>query len=605
MAEETLEVLIKMRGGRAAAAEIKGVTKETSKLSSATGKSAIATDRAARSGRGLRSAWGGLIGVGARLGGALGAAGLGGAAFFAVRAFSEKQRAVAQTAAVLKSTGGQANVTEKQIDRMSTRIARMAGVDDEVVRAGQNMLLTFRDVRNEQGKGNKIFDQTTLAAADLSQAFTAAGKNMTLADASLQIGKALNDPAKGMKRLQRIGVTFTADQEKQVEAMMKAGNTMGAQKVILAELNKEFGGSAKAQGKTLAGMWGRLKFEAGDLAEAVGELAAPVLTRWLKSASKAVPKLLGAFKTGGIKGFIRELDRLLGLGGLLPGIASAVSTGWRIVGGAFGWVRQNASWLIPVAATLLAGLLGYRAVVGVISLITKAQLLLNAAMLLNPIGLVVAGIAALGAILVYAYLKVGWFRRGVQAVWGWLKKNWPLILGILTGPVGLAVVLIVKHWDKIKGAARAVGTFIKDRFNDVVGFFRKLPGRVGSAVSGMFDGIKEAFRSAINWVIEKWNNLGFKIPGFDPPGPGPKFGGVEIGTPNIPLLAEGGVVAQRGAAIVGDRGPELLELPDAARVTPLDRARGAVREVVKFVTVDGKVLAEAVFDEAETAAARS
>jgi hypothetical protein len=353
MADETLEVLIKMRGGRAAAAEIKGVTKETDRLGKTTGRSAIASDRAASSSGRLRGAWGGLIGVGARLGATLGAGGLAGSAFFAMKAFSEKQRAVAQTAAVLKSTGGAANITEKQIDRLSTRVARMAGVDDEVVRAGQNMLLTFRDVRNEQGKGNDIFTQGVLAAADLSQAYTAMGKNMSVADASLQIGKALNDPVRGMSRLQRIGVTFTEQQQKQAEAMMKAGDRMGAQKIILAELNAEFGGSAAAQGKTLAGTWGRVRFEAGELAETLGSKLAPlaskglgVLSAGIAKVSKIAPGFQKAWKRGGVLGVVDQLDKVTGAGGKF-------SKGFRTVMGA---VVPVLTTVFGVAKNLVVGL---------------------------------------------------------------------------------------------------------------------------------------------------------------------------------------------------------------------------------------------------------
>src|SRR4029077_9010349 len=60
----------------------------------------------------------------------------------------------------------------------------------------------------------------------------------------------------------------------------------------------------------------------------------------------------------------------------------------------------------------------------------------------------------------------------------WVKAHWPLILAILTGPVGLAVLAIVKHWDEIKnGASKMIG--------DLVGFFQKLPGRILSAVGDL------------------------------------------------------------------------------------------------------------------------
>jgi hypothetical protein len=97
-------------------------------------------------------------------------------------------------------------------------LSNKAAIDDETIQKGLNLLLTFRDIRNEAGKGNDVFNQTAKAAVDMSSAFTAAGKNMSVSDAMLQIGKAVNDPEKGMSRLTRVGVTFTKQQQDQVKA---------------------------------------------------------------------------------------------------------------------------------------------------------------------------------------------------------------------------------------------------------------------------------------------------------------------------------------------------------------------------------------------------
>jgi len=54
----------------------------------------------------------------------------------------------------------------------------------------------------------------------------------------------------------------------------------------------------------------------------------------------------------------------------------------------------------------------------------------------------------------------------------------------------------------------------------IVGYFASLPGRISSVTSGMWDGIKNSFRSALDWIISAWNNLSFKIPGVDTHIPG-------------------------------------------------------------------------------------
>lgn len=72
------------------------------------------------------------------------------AAGFALRSFyqelTQSQKSAAQTAAVIKSTGGVANVTAKQVDELSNSLLRKTGIDDEVIQNGENMLLTFRNV---------------------------------------------------------------------------------------------------------------------------------------------------------------------------------------------------------------------------------------------------------------------------------------------------------------------------------------------------------------------------------------------------------------------------------------------------------------------------
>jgi TP901 family phage tail tape measure protein len=113
-----------------------------------------------------------------------------------------------------------------------------------------------------------------------------------------------------------------------------------------------------------------------------------------------------------------------------------------------------------------------------------------------------------------------------------------------------------KAWDGIKDGAGKAVSWIKDRWDGILDFFKKLPGRVGSAVSGMWDGIKNAFKAAMNWVIKKWNGLEFTLPSFK--AFGKEIGGYTIGVPDIPQLAAGGLI--RGStdgtlARLGEGGP--------------------------------------------------
>ena len=137
------------------------------------------------------------------------------------------------------------------------------------------------------------------------------------------------------------------------------------------------------------------------------------------------------------------------------------------------------------------------------------------------------------------------------------------------------VMTVVRVWqgalDRVGLGMNAVSTaigFVTRGLGGLVSTVRAMPGRIASAATGMWDGIKNAFRSAINWLIGKWNSLEFKVPSVDL-GPLGSFGGTTIGVPDIPMLAQGGVIRSSGTVLVGERGPEMLSLPRAARVTPL------------------------------------
>jgi len=234
--------------------------------------------------RGLNQGTSGLRKFGkmaALVGGAAALGGLVATLKIGIDEFMGAQKVLAQTGAVLKSTGGAANVTSKQITTMSESLMRLSGVDDEAIQSGQNLLLTFTNIRNETGAGNKIFDQATVAMLDLSVAM-----GTSLSSSAILVGKALNDPVKGVGALSKAGVQFTASQKETIKALVDSGNVMGAQKIILKELEVQFAGSAKAAGKTLPGQLNILK-------ETFRNTAADLVARFMPAIATAAEKLLG------------------------------------------------------------------------------------------------------------------------------------------------------------------------------------------------------------------------------------------------------------------------------------------------------------------------
>jgi len=193
---------------------------------------------------------------------------------------------------------------------------------------------------------------------------------------------------------------------------------------------------------------------------------------------------------------------------------------------------------------------------------------------------------------------MGIIRGDWSAAWDGIKG----ILGAVWDQIKLAVstgIELVKSvlsaaWDAIKLVASTAWSGIKGvitgSFDAVVEFVRGLPGKITTAASGMFNGVKEAFRSAINWIIRAWNGLEFKIPGFDPPGPGPTFGGFTLGVPNIPEFHKGG-------AVPGGKSAEVLSMLqggevvlDRGTVSSLASTRRGGGDVYLTLQVSGHVL---------------
>lgn len=184
-------------------------------------------------------------------------------------------------------------------------------------------------------------------------------------------------------------------------------------------------------------------------------------------------------------------------------------------------------------------------------------------------------------------------KSKLLGAWNGLKSGLSAIGGFFTKTIpGWASTVrdrLVSAWTTAKSRVQsAVGTmvsWVKGKWNGFVDFFRGLPGRISRATSGMFNGIKSAFRSAVNFVISGWNNLSFHIGGGSILGH--KLPSVTLNTPNIPYLAKGGIATRGGLAMVGEDGPELLSLPRGAGVTPLPVGGGSGSEVTVRIELTG------------------
>lgn len=182
----------------------------------------------------------------------------------------EHQDVLAQTATVIKSTGDASGMSAKALNDLAESLSHTTTFSEDATQSGENLLLTFT------GIGKDVFPQATRTMLDMSKAM-----GQDIKSSAIQLGKALNDPAQGLTALTRVGVTFTDQQKEMIQKMVAAGDTAGAQKIMLAELQREFGGSAEAAGKTFGGQLEILKNRLDETKEKIGTALLPVLNQFL------------------------------------------------------------------------------------------------------------------------------------------------------------------------------------------------------------------------------------------------------------------------------------------------------------------------------------
>lgn len=160
-------------------------------------------------------------------------------------------------------------------------------------------------------------------------------------------------------------------------------------------------------------------------------------------------------------------------------------------------IRPIAPILGPMAVATLA-------VVGAVRVWTVAQAALNVVLTANPIGIIVVALAGLVGALVLAYEKVGWFRTAVNDVWTFIKDNWPTLLAILTGPIGLAVLYIVRHWDEIKRATGDAWEWVK---NATTNAWNAVKDFITQPVGAAFNWVRNAINNTKSWISGRWDDI--------------------------------------------------------------------------------------------------
>jgi hypothetical protein len=318
--------------------------------------------------------------------------------------------ALANLQSTITSTGNAANITSESFFAYANQLQKVTGTGADQITQGAALLATFKNVRNETGKGNQVFNRATKAALDLSKKGFG-----DLSGSNKMLGKALNDPIRGITALSRAGVTFTDEQKATIKTLQESGRTLDAQKIILREVEDQVGGTAEAFGETTRGKIERSKRAFEEMQKTLARALLPIL----EAAASIFQKL---------SGFIERNQKVSKI-------------------------------IIGVIAALAAGIL-------ILNVAMKAFSVILAVISLSPvvliIGAIVLAVAALTIGFIALYKKSETFRTIVTGAFEGAKKVIGKVVDFLKGPVLAA-------WEVIQGVLEVIKGLIAGDFSRVWG----------------------------------------------------------------------------------------------------------------------------------------
>lgn len=233
---------------------IKKINKSLGSVEKTSEKTSKGIDGLSKSVKGVAGAFAGLASVGAAL------------AFAkqSIELANIQIKAETKLEATIRATGGAAGFTAIEMKKMAKGFQEVTTFGDETIIGAQSLLLTFTKI------GKEVLPNAVETVLDM-----AAALGTDLKGASIQLGKALNDPIKGVGALAEVGVSFSEQQREQIKQFVEVNDLASAQTVILDELANEFGGVARALAETDVGKIVQMKNSIGDMQEEIGKKLIP------------------------------------------------------------------------------------------------------------------------------------------------------------------------------------------------------------------------------------------------------------------------------------------------------------------------------------------
>lgn len=462
------------------------------------------------------------------------------------------------------------SVTQRLAEFAKSQEMRLA-VDDKVIKGVQAQLLSFKQLSTSADEMGGAFDRATTIAFDMAAAgFGSAESNATA------LGKALEDPIRGVSALARTGTVFTEEQKEQIRVLQESGDLIGAQEIVLKELETQYGGVAAAT----ADASDQLAIAADNIKENFGAALLPVfatLAEGLIPVFEEIGTALGDTMT-------EMAPVLTEIAQAIPGLLQSVIPLIPVIGAMAGIFFELVQMILPYVVEFLNQLMPIIAglMPVIMNLVSTAlgPLMEIFFLLLDALMPIIAAILPVLAGLIVALAPI--FIKLVTAIMPLVMTLLPLLVGliefltpILTVVAEILGVLLVFAIETLVGAIE----WITDTIGIFSGFFEESFGGIGdffytliNGWIGLFEGFVNGVINGINWIIDQINKIKVKIPDWDIFGDlaGKTFGFdfAKLGNVTLPriALAEGGIVTGPTSALIGEAGPEA--------VIPLDKMRG-------------------------------
>lgn len=440
------------------------------------------------------------------------------------------EKTTAQLNAVLESTHGAAGMTMDSATKLAASLSSVTTYSKGTIKSAESMLLTFTGIKSD------VFPGATEAALNMATAL-----KTDATSAAQMLGKALNDPATGLTKLTRNGVVFTAEQKKQIIAMTKAGDVAGAQKLMLKELETEYGNSARAAANTTEGRKQQIQNSITSIKAAVGSRLLPIVASITSSVASHLPEIsdlvnklmdklqpaVDFIKTKIVPAVVASMPIIIDV---ISKVVEIIGKVFQVIKKVVQFVEQHKALFQAIAMAILAVVAALLVVKGVMAafwglfnMFRIGIIALNAVMAMNPIGIVILAIVALVAAFVVLWNKCAAFRN----FW-----------------IGL--------WDGIKAAAAAVANWFGGAWDTAISTIKSVWSGIGTFFSDLWNGIKSAFDKVFGGILSTISTIASKIKGLFGGGSGTN---VTVTAKGARMMAAGGIVKHRPGgihAIIGE-----------------------------------------------------